>query len=408
MPSDVGSVVRPLGVIEEFLWLFDFSSPKQFSVVAEVEGETTVSAWRAALVDVQRRHPMLSVRIDSSRHRVPQFYQADNCSIPLRVCPPGTNWEREAEREIRTLFDPIRAPLVRVSLIHEPRRSVVLITAHHSVADGMSSVFLVRDLLLAITGHSLESYPFPPSMDQLLNVPPRQTSASGVTFSHALAKKYVQKDVHVRSRVVSKDLTRRLQTRARAEGTTIHGVVCAAATAAGQKLDPSWRENPVSIFSPVDLRKLLHLQDECVVAFSKASTIIEPSRSGNLWDVARYIRDSLLPFTTLEGSEPGFKAVYEAMSADMNEQEGALFNAAAFSETMMVSNVRQVPYDTDFGKLRLKSLWAPVMLRGHAPEQTLGVSGINGALHFVHTSWNPVPGFLDGIERELHDACLAP
>lgn len=57
MSDHVRDVVRPLGVIEEFLWLFDFSSPKQFSVIAEVEGETTVQEWRAALDKVQIRHP---------------------------------------------------------------------------------------------------------------------------------------------------------------------------------------------------------------------------------------------------------------------------------------------------------------------------------------------------------------
>jgi NRPS condensation-like uncharacterized protein len=408
MPEYIGDVVRPLGVIEEFLWLFDFSSPKQFCVIAEIEGETSIPAWRAALDEVQMRHPMLSVCINSTRQRVPQFSQVQDCQIPLRIISPGIAWEREAEHEIRTLFDPTQAPLVRVSLIHEPRRSFVLITAHHSVADGMSSVFLIRDMLLALTGQPLERYSLPASIDQLLSVPPRQTSAPGVSFSHTLAKECLQKDIHVNSRAMPVELTERLQTRVRAEGTTIHGIVCAAAAAAGRKADTSWRENPVSVFSPVDIRKLLHLQDECVVAFSKAATTIEPNPSQNLWDVARFIRESLLPFKTLEGLEPGFKAIYEAMSTDMNEAQGALFNAAGFSETMMVSNVGKVPYDADFGKLRLRSLWAPVMLRGHEPEQTIGVSTINGALHLVHTSWKPVPGFLNGIERELNNASRHP
>lgn len=405
MSDHVRDVVRPLGVIEEFLWLFDFSSPKQFSVIAEVEGETTVQEWRAALDKVQIRHPMLSVCIDSIQQRVPHFHSVHDCPIPLRISAPGTAWEREAEREIRELFDPTQAPLVRVVLIHEAGRSVVLVTAHHSVADGMSSVFLVRDLLLALSGRPLERYPFPSSVDQLLGVPTRQTAAPGVGFSHILAEECLEKDVRVDSRLISADLTERLRSRARKEGTTMHGIICAAAATAGRKVDVSWRRDPVSVFSPVDMRKLLHLQDECVVAFSKASTTIEPNPSGSLWDMARFVRESLLPFQTLGGLEPGFKAIYEAMSTDMNEAQGALFNAAGFSETMMVSNVREVPYGSDFGRLKLKSLWAPVMLRGHEQEQTIGAATINGTLHLVHTSWKPVPGFLEGIERELHEAC---
>jgi hypothetical protein len=72
----------------------------------------------------------------------------------------------------------------------------------------------------------------------------------------------------------------------------------------------------------------------------------------------------------------------------------------------MISNVSLVPYSPDFGKVTVKSLWAPAMLRGHEPEQTIGVATINGSIHLIHTSWNPIPGLLEGIEQKLAEACL--
>ena len=106
-------IIRPLGAIEEFLWLFDHSSPKHFCLIAEVAGETTVSDWRIALDRLQERHPMLSVSIDTTNNRVPHFRSVTGQPIPLRVAEEGTSWEREAEREMRTLFDPTKAPLLR-------------------------------------------------------------------------------------------------------------------------------------------------------------------------------------------------------------------------------------------------------------------------------------------------------
>jgi hypothetical protein len=88
-------------------------------------------------------------------------------------------------------------------------------------------------------------------------------------------------------------------------------------------------------------------------------------------------------------------------------EQGAQFNRAAFSEELMVSNVGRVPFNPDFGKGRIESLWAPVILRGHDPEQTIGVSTINGSLHLVHTSWTPIPGPLGAHRGETRRALPA-
>lgn len=399
-------IVRPLGVIEEFLWLFDHSSPKQFCLVAEVDGHTIVPEWRTALDALQERHPMLSVCIDSTYSRVPHFRRVTGQPIPLRIINADTPWEREAEREIRTLFEPAKAPLARAVLIHQPEKSVIILVLHHSIGDGISSVFLLRDLLSALAGQSLERLEFPPSVDDLLDVKPRITSKPGVNFSYALAEQCIEKPVHVKSAMLSPQLTQKIQERARKESTTVHAALCAAITIAGREIDQSWCTKPVSIFSPVNIRGLLRLQDQCMDAFSKASTLVETQSAPNLWELARFISTSLAPFKKLEGNQPGFEAIYEAMSSDMSVEEGAQFNRAAFSEDVMVSNLGLVPYDSAFGKLDIKSVWAPVFLRGHDPEQTIGVATINGSLHLVHTSWTPMPGLLERIERKLAESLL--
>jgi hypothetical protein len=90
----------------------------------------------------------------------------------------------------------------------------------------------------------------------------------------------------------------------------------------------------------------------------------------------------------------------------MDEAEGARFNADAFSETMLVSNLGQLPYSSSIGNLTIEALWAPVVLRGHDGEQTIGLSTVNGALHLVHSSWYPLPGFLEEIEHRLQKASI--
>jgi hypothetical protein len=311
-PSDI---VRPLGAVEEFLWLFDHSSPKHFCLIAEVTGHTTASDWRVGLDALQERHPMLSVSIDTTYNRVPHFRNATGQPIPLRIAGADTAWEREVEREMRTPFDPTKAPLIRTVLILQPEKAVVILVTHHSIADGMSSVFLLRDLLAAISGQALTPYPFPRSLDEIVGVPVRTSTEHGVAFSHNLAKKCVETPVHVRSKVLSKEQTRLLQERTRQEGTTIHGIVCAAIAFAGREIDRRRRENPLRIFSPVDIRKLIGVEDHCMVAFSKAVSVIEPNSPGSLWDLARFVRKTLLPFKTVEGNGPVLTAISAAMGA---------------------------------------------------------------------------------------------
>jgi hypothetical protein len=56
-------LVRPLGALEEFLWLLDRSRRAHFVISAEVSGSTNVSDWCRALDFVQARHPLFSVRL---------------------------------------------------------------------------------------------------------------------------------------------------------------------------------------------------------------------------------------------------------------------------------------------------------------------------------------------------------
>jgi hypothetical protein len=78
-------IVRPLGAFEEFLWLFDQSSPLHFALAAQVEGHTTISEWRRALDSLQKRHPFFSVYIEKNQSAVPNFRHDSSASILLRV-----------------------------------------------------------------------------------------------------------------------------------------------------------------------------------------------------------------------------------------------------------------------------------------------------------------------------------
>ena len=49
------TVLRPLGSLEEFLWLIDQNRPVHFALAAQVQRATTVERWRDALDLAQLR-----------------------------------------------------------------------------------------------------------------------------------------------------------------------------------------------------------------------------------------------------------------------------------------------------------------------------------------------------------------
>ena len=168
----VEDYVRPLGSFERLLWLLDQMSPLHFSLAAQIEGPATVGDWRVALDHVQRRHPFFSVCIEKDGNSNLQFHQVPDEPIPLRVVRVSAsqpNWLTELQREVATPFDPGRAPLLRAVLMHEPNRATLILTAHHSIADGLSLTFAIRDTLLALSGNPRDPLQVTPPIESMLD-----------------------------------------------------------------------------------------------------------------------------------------------------------------------------------------------------------------------------------------------
>lgn len=168
--------VRALGAMERLFWLMDQKHPVHFTVTAEVKGITKVQSWRHALDAVQRRHPILCASIHRNEDGQPALYQVDASPISLRVVDGSVQgrWELELDREMAVPFAPEQAPLIRSVLIHKPQSAVLILIAHHAVADGMALVFLIRDLLQVLSGGQIEALSFSSSAEELLSKLPKK------------------------------------------------------------------------------------------------------------------------------------------------------------------------------------------------------------------------------------------
>jgi hypothetical protein len=395
-------LLRPLGAFEELFCLFDQSFPTNSALAAQISGHTTVQQWRDSLDAVQRRHPLLSARIDTTFNRVPHFRRVTGHRIPLRVVTsPGAQWQREIAEEINTSFNPDQAPLFRSVLLHHETDCIFILSSHHAVCDGSSRIFLLRDMLLALSGNILKRLRLAPSREVLFGAQQRISSEPGLP-SFAAPRPLMP---HVEGAKLTPEQTTALQRRAREEGVTIHAAISAAISLAGRAIDEGWRNNPLRIMSPAEIRDILGLKDQCMVSFGGGEISIAPGGSMTFWDLARFARDGLSAVKSAENISGMIDLQSIAVSSNLTVQRAFQLKRSAFSAQVMFTNLGRVPFESTFGSLKLENLWAPCALRGIDGEQTLGAVTVNGSLHLTHTSPAPIPGLLAGMTEELHKAC---
>jgi len=395
-------LLRPLGAFEELFCLFDQSFPINGALAAQITGHTTGQQWRDALYAVQQRHLLLSACIDTTYNRVPHFRRVTGQRIPLRVVTShGAEWEREIAEEVNAPFTPDQAPLFRAVLLHQETHCTFILSSHHSVCDGSSRIFLLRDMLLALSGHALEALPLAPSREILFGAQQRTSTEFGVP-SFAPQRPAMP---HVEGIKLASEETTALQSRAREEGVTMHASISAAITIAGRAIDESWRNQPLRIMSPAEIRDMLGLKDQCMVSFGGGEISIAPGGSMTFWELARIAKGGLSAVKSRENISRMIELQSAAVSWNLTVEQAFQLKENAFNAQVMFTNLGRLPFDSTFGPLKLETLWAPCALRGIEGEQTLGAVTVNGSLHLTHTSSAPIPGLLAGVREELGKAC---
>ena len=145
-------------------------NPAHFLIVAQFDVLLAADQVQAALSAVQNRHPLLSVHVEDRPASRLGFYRAEPVAgIQLAVHErDDTQWQSVAADELARPFDRSTAPLMRAALLNGKSTSSVLLTFEHTIADGMSSVSILNDLVASLNGHPLSALGVPPSQEQLI------------------------------------------------------------------------------------------------------------------------------------------------------------------------------------------------------------------------------------------------
>ncbi len=145
---------------------------KTFAMMVRVQGNVTVEQMKNALRKVRTRH----VALISAMQYPPGRKQPDGevlFPLAVRTDCSETDWIEVAQNELAQPFpEPEEPPFARFTLLKRAAGFDLVAGFHHHVCDGMSGMFVIRDILQALGQPDVPVIPLSlPPRDEDMKVP---------------------------------------------------------------------------------------------------------------------------------------------------------------------------------------------------------------------------------------------
>lgn len=398
-------MIRPLTGFEKAFCLSDPAVPINFCMIAQFTTAPDENDIAAALHLLKKKYVMAAVRLVDTESDQPMLTDEAVPDFPLRIVDDaGRSWQMVAADELGTIFPLEVGPLIRVVLAIEADGSAeMILTFHHGIADGMSAVYFLQDLLLLLEN---PDYPLTPMIDgkSVMSSIPDHSRTSfavrsqqlgmkmglhlmnrlgrfGVGFPAAdrmISGKPSWKHIRTSTRILESDTVQALLAVCRREHTSMQGAICAAWLLAKQEILDERKRSPWKISIPVDLRKLTGSGPSFGMVMSNALITIKRLPNAAYWDIARDVKAKIT-----ETIETG--RVYQWICV----MHGLMDLPTRVIRLAMPSFVTRPPgYDfsiSNLGRLQfsrhvnLSAVYGPIVNTSEQ-EFTVGISTVNGGM----------------------------
>jgi hypothetical protein len=398
---------RPLGAVEKLFWLLDQNRPVHFSTVAVIEGRVAFDTWQDCLDELGWATPRIWSGIVAPEGEQPRFVPVTKLSIPLRRINGGmADLVAVIQYEIRMPFDTKRPPLLRAVVLEEGTRSILVLSAHHSIADEMSLNFWMRDLMLAVTGHDIDDRIPCAAVEtmvahaaRLRRLPPAKLAAP--SRPPVRYRSGASEQPHVQFLSLCAWESEKLSNAIRSHGTTVYGAVVAALIHVAKRVITPNDGGPLRIFTTTDVRPVLLANTEHLCLCLTGSPVQNDAHADEGWEASFRMSSAIETSTSAEEIIASVSALDAAMRAVATVSEAADFFANMFGAELVVTDLGNLDLKTEYGALRLEAVLGPFGTLGFDSEQHIGISQIGGRIHLSYTSFDPVPALLEEIRFAL-------
>jgi NRPS condensation-like uncharacterized protein len=398
---------RPLSATEHNYWLYDQVAIFNFAVTAQIAGHINISELEQALNWVQQRHPLLRVSIVLDTAGKPWFQEYCG-KIPLRVVQRlgEKHWQQEVEKQITEPFDWRQAPLIRVVLVHSPKISELIVTVHHSIADGLASVYLLRDILQAVGLPNSERniLPLRPGCEEMIakklgsfhSLPKLENSNTEVSpsiindFTNTAANTFVDwRCLRLLAWSLSATETASLISRCREEKTTVHAAICAAFLMAISQ--DSGQQFELKCLSPINIRGFLAplIAEDYGYYASVGMTTNSVTPDLTLWEIARSLKSQLHQQMTLDFIAEKVAPSQAFLNTNPRPHQLQQVFVEGYSHDIIVSNLGRLNIPQQFGDIQLQAIYGPAVTTYMKNERLIGVATLADKMFFTFTYLDP-------------------
>jgi hypothetical protein len=401
------TLIRQIGSLERLFYRYGERNPDHFLLAAEFDDVLTADRLRPALAAIQRRHPLLSVHVEDRPGTRLGFYRAATVApIELTVRrSPESSWQAAAAEELGRTFDRSRAPLMRASLVQGPKDSALLLIFDHTIADGISSVMVLNDVVAALNGEKLAILPTPQSQEHLIarmlggvepldpsELPddPRMRRPNPIRpFDGTLT--------NVHTIAMTDADTARLVERCRAERTTVHAAIL---TATCRVRAAERGEDFVRVLNPINFRVLIGVERDCGAYFQSTWTGLAPWDGAPFWEQARAMTAHLEVARSARGILTASLAMQQAMPVDAEADHAEELFSRVCPWEMIVSNLGVQNLD-GIGPLRPTAVWGPMAQSHTDGEYFTGITTYEGRLRMTTCGYTVSSTFLKSAGAAL-------
>ena len=316
-------IVRKLGGIERYHLMLESYLHTNVTMYVTINGEFSEAILQESLKLLQNKFTLLKARINR-RRRGTRFEIAEGIPIPLRIeKTPFSTRNDEIEKEVNTMMPIEEGPLVRFVLLNHEKNNTLIMTVSHTIADGVSGIFLLNNLLSIAArlyqGKDEDSLEIKPDREVEYYFPQKTKGLKGVLRSISLSRQFFktlksrggshtpdpeklvpfyERQIQFITRTIDTNKTVILKEKAAERGVNLNSVLAAAYFIACAK--DSNHEEPaiMAVMTQVNLRSRLKGKFESIGnCASSCNTINTAGTKSNLWEVASDYYNSIIEVT---------------------------------------------------------------------------------------------------------------
>ncbi|GAA4318161.1 hypothetical protein GCM10023149_16120 [Mucilaginibacter gynuensis] len=190
------------------------------------------------------------------------------------------------------------------------------------------------------------------------------------------------------------EITSKLISRSKTEGTTVTGILYAAIAFAMKGTDDRFINGKIGTRVPVSVRNELKSGKNVVLNVITKTMMLDIFSDSNIWDLARQVSIELGALNTV-GQISGYVSYFrKEMLRHAKFSEIVTKMKATIGTDLMLSNLGNLT-DQSYGDFKILELWGPLVISGTGTEQTIGAVTIGGELTLTQVSSAPIPALLE-------------